>query len=407
MTPGAKTTEGKPMATLKFKIQMKIPGTADLTPPELVANCEIEFAGDTDAERAKAAYYQAGYEAKLKAVLSEQVKGYATPLKSMQAEIDKMKAAYNAVTNSTDPFKLLAQIEASKDLQKQIKEKIDGYAKYLEAAVANTVNQQILIWHTKFEKQAQEEAQKKVKSDVNWKKARHIAGIVIVGLLVLGAAAAAIAASIVTFGTLPVIIAALGVASASLGGLTALTKVGLNIKKSWDLEKASIDKLNKDIEDVAVHLGKTQSKVSGLPKHLDDASRYCSIRRENIQIMRKELTELDSTLKKLNSDLGKLSGAKLKAFEGKQAKVAALEAEKAKLQGKLDSALALDAQMVQALENARKLVGDLEKIPFTGCRSVCDSLKRYASADGVIGGIDSVNSVIGSATSLAGAIKTA
>jgi chromosome segregation ATPase len=393
-------------STIKFKITMKIPGTADLTPPELVANCEIEFPGDTDAERAKAAYYKANYEAKLKAVLAEQIKGYATPLKSMQAEIDKMKAAYNAVTDSTDPFKLVAQIDSAKDLHKQIKEKIAGYASYLEGAVNNTVNQQILIWHTKFEKQSQEEAQKKVKSDIAWKKARHIAGIVIVGILVLGAAAAAIAASIVTFGTLPVLIAGLGVASAALGGLTGLTKVGLNIKKRWDLEKASIDKLNKDLEDVAVHLGKTQSKVSGLPKHLDDASRYCSIRRENIQLMRRQLTETDATLKKLSADLATLNGAKLKAFEGKQAQLKALESEKAKVQQKLDAALALDAEMMQALDNARKLLGELEKIPFTGCRGVCDSLSRYVSADGVIGGIDSVNSVIGSAGSLAGAIKT-
>ena len=63
--------------------------------------------------------------------------------------------------------------------------------------------------------------------------------------------------------------------------------------------------------------------------------------------------------------------------------------------------------MMQTLENARKLVGQLENIPFTGCRGVCDSLGRYANADSVISGIEQVNSVIGGATGLAGAIKTA
>lgn len=394
-------------STLKFKITLPIPGTADLKPPDLVANCEIEFPGDTDAERAKVAYYKASYEAKLKGVLQEQIKHFAVPLKSMQTDIDKLKAAYATATSSSDLSKLVQQIEAAKEQHKELLAKIDEYNKYLQASVGNTVNQQILIWHTKFEKDAQAEAQKKVKSDVAWKKARHIAGIVIVGLLVLGAAAAAIAASIVTFGTLPVVIAGLGVASAGLGGVTGLIKVGANIKKSWDLEKASVDKLSKDLEDVATHLGKTQSKVSGLPKHLDDASRYCSIRRENIQAMRKQMTEIDSSIKKMNSELAKLGGVKVKALEGKQAQIKALEAEKAKVQKNLDAALALDKQMVDLLEQARKMVGELEKIPFTGSRGVADSLKKYASFDGVISGIDSCNAVVGSAASLAGGIKTA
>lgn len=394
-------------STLKFKITLPIPGTTDLKPPELVANCEIEFPGDTDAERAKAAYYKASYESKLKHVLQEQIKHFAVPLKSMQADIDKLKNAYNAATNSTDLGKLAQQIEAAKDLHKELLGKIAEYNKYLAGAVTNTVEQQILIWHTKFEKEAQVEAQKKVKSDVAWKKARHIAGIVVVGLLVLGAAAAAIAASIVTFGTLPVVIAGLGVASASLGGVTALLKVGANIKKSWDLEKASIEKLSKDLEDVSVHLGKTASKVSGLPKHLDDASRYCSIRRENIQQMRKELTEMDGTLKKMNGELAKLNGVKVKALEGKVAEIKKLEAEKAKVQKGLDQALALDKQMMDLLDQARKMVGELEKIPFTGSRGVADSLKKYATFDGVIGQIDACNAVVGGAASLAGGLKTA
>jgi hypothetical protein len=387
-------------STLKFKISIDIPGTADLKPPQLVANCEIEFPGDSDVERAKAAYYKASYEKKLTEVLKEQVKGYAVPLKSMQSDVDKLTSAYEAVTNAPDPFDRVDQIKAAKKQYDELKAEINGYSEYLKGAVANTIDQQILIWHKKFEDQAEDDAEKKIKSDIKWKKVRHVVGIVAVGTLVVAGTALAVFGSVATFGALPIAIAAVGAGFVALGGISSAVKLVVAIRKNWDLEKSAIEKLSKDLEDVSNHLGVTQSKVEGLPKHLDDASRYCSARKQDMQEIRLEITKMDSELRKLSSEIDKMSDYKFKGLQGKQAQIKELTIKKAAAQQKLDAALALDKEMVEIFKKAEVLVGDLRKIPFTGCRSVMDSLKRYATFEGVMSGLDTVTSLGSAATSI-------
>ncbi|KQV59235.1 hypothetical protein ASC95_28410 [Pelomonas sp. Root1217] len=394
------------MVKKTITITEDIPGTDDLKPPKLEATYEFESGSDEAHERVKFDYIAKNFEAEMRKKFKKQIEGFALPLSSMQKEIDAMKKAYNDMTTETDPLKLVEQIKAASGSKKSLDTKIKEYNDYLKDAVKNTIEQQILVWAEKIEKDAEVEAKKKIKSDIRWKKFRHVAGAVIKGVLILGAAAAAIALTIVTFGAAAPAIAALGVAFASLGGLTALVKVGRDIKGKYDLEKRALANLEADLKVIQTHLGSIANKTAGLPKHLDDASRMCTERRGMIQATRAVLDKLAVKAREAQDkmDLVKAAGD-FKGIAKQAAVLKKLHDEQTKALTAIEQAQQRDKEFEAFIDKARGVVGDLEKIPVLAPRTLLETVKQYANMDTLINGADLISSVGGSAAGLKGAVK--
>ncbi|WP_457356294.1 hypothetical protein [Roseateles sp. P5_D6] len=394
------------MVKKTITITEDIPGTDDLKPPKLEATYEFESGSDEAHERVKFDYIAKNFEAEMRKKFKKQIEGFALPLSSMQKEIDAMKKAYNDMTTETDPLKLVEQIKAASGSKKSLDTKIKEYNDYLKDAVKNTVEQQILVWAEKIEKDAEVEAKKKIKSDIRWKKFRHVAGAVIKGVLILGAAAAAIALTIVTFGAAAPAIAALGVAFASLGGLTALVKVGRDIKGKYDLEKRALANLEADLKVIQTHLGSIANKTAGLPKHLDDASRMCTERRGMIQATRAVLDKLAVKAREAQDKMEVVKAAgDFKGITKQAAVLKKLHDEQTKAQTAIEQAQQRDKEFEAFIDKARGVVGDLEKIPVLAPRTLLETVKQYANMDTLINGADLISSVGGSAAGLKGAVK--
>ncbi|WP_457322326.1 hypothetical protein [Roseateles sp. P5_E11] len=394
------------MVKKTITITEDIPGTDDLKPPKLEATYEFESGSDEAHERVKFDYIAKNFEAEMRKKFKKQIEGFALPLSSMQKEIDAMKKAYNDMTTETDPLKLVEQIKAASGSKKSLDTKIKEYNDYLKDAVKNTIEQQILVWAEKIEKDAEVEAKKKIKSDIRWKKFRHVAGAVIKGVLILGAAAAAIALTIVTFGAAAPAIAALGVAFASLGGLTALVKVGRDIKGKYDLEKRALANLEADLKVIQTHLGSIANKTAGLPKHLDDASRMCTERRGMIQATRAVLDKLAVKAREAQDKMEVVKAAgDFKGITKQAAVLKKLHDEQTKAQTAIEQAQQRDKEFEAFIDKARGVVGDLEKIPVLAPRTLLETVKQYANMDTLINGADLISSVGGSAAGLKGAVK--
>ena len=121
---------------LSFKIKLAIPGTKDLTPPNLECECNIEMDTDEDHERALWAYYQKHFEKKLKEKLEAQVKNFGVPLQSMQKKIDSMRSAYEAVTASKNMAELAKQCKSQTalDLAGKMNDELKSYNNYLQSS---------------------------------------------------------------------------------------------------------------------------------------------------------------------------------------------------------------------------------------------------------------------------------
>lgn len=390
--------------TLKFKITLPVPKTKDLIPPELQAECEITMDADKDHERVKWEYYKKNYEKLFTQKLKDQIKHMAVPLASMQKEIDALRADYEKATSSQDYQELQRQMERARDKHENLKKAINDYKPYLEKMVNNIAQQQSLIWHGMFEAQAETMAAKKIKSDIRWKKARHIAGIVILGTLALAAGAAAIAASVATFGAAPAVIGGIGIAVAGICALKTVYDVGKKIQNTVKMEEASLAKLRKDIDDIATHMGKSGDKTKGLAKHLDDASRFHSERRKFLAEADNKVKELDRQIKEhksLVARLGRLDKTP-DLIKSNEKKIKELTKTKDNTVKAIQECMKLDEALNKVFQDARKLVGDLQKIDFLGPRSLADSLQRYKNLDSALGLVTQLNGVAGGASSLAG-----
>ncbi len=183
-----------------------------------------------------------------------------------------------------------------------------------------------------------------------------------------------------------------------------MAKTGKDIASAVDLEKKSLKKLKKDLEDIAVHLGKTSSQVAGLPKHLDDASRYHTLRQKNLKTADEEIKKLDKDIQKLGKTIAEIRS---KGPDGLK-KIDKLEKEKNKLGKKKDDAVKVlkecmkrNEELNKLYQEARELVGDLKKIDFTGPKKVLGSISRYGNFDSFINAVDMLNGVAGGAGGLA------
>jgi len=395
------------MPKFAFTIKLAIPGTTDLKPPDLEANCSIELDVDEDHERVKWEYYKKNYEKRFTEKLKGQIQHLKVPLTSMQKDIDNLRKELKEISSTRFAdisTKISKMLKKGADIEKMV----DEYQWWADKAVKNFSDQQKLAWHPTFEKEAEAAAAKKIRRELQWKKARHIAGVVLKGVLVVSAAALAIAATIASFGAAAPAIAAIGVTCASIAGLSALYKTGKGIASAVDLEKKSLNKLKKDLNEIAVHLGKTSSQIAGLPKHLDDASRYHTQRQKNLKDADQSITKLDGDIKELEKSITIL---KAKGPE-KLKSTAKLEKEKTKLIKQKDKAVKIlkecmkrDEELNKLYQEARELVGDLKRIDFTGPKKVIGSINRYANFDSFVSAVDMLNGVAGSSGTLAGALK--
>jgi archaellum component FlaC len=389
------------MAKIDGEFTIKIPGTKDLKPPDLVCKWSAEFEGEPDYEKALLAHFKSSYEGGLKKVMEAQTKGFALPLASMQKDIDGMTKDLEAIYDLMEPAAVIKAFAAFKaKYPKGLDAQIDEYNKYLAEAVDNVKNQQLAIYAKKYEVEALAAAQKAVKRDLRNKKIRHIVGVVLRGALVLTIAAAAIASVVLTFGATAVVFAAFGAAAAGLGGISALGKTGKSIFDIRNLEQRSMGLLTQDLDDVATQLGKSEGKVKGLSKHIGDVSQYYTERKNKTNELHGELKKLGESLGKLRSEVDKLKNTapKLSKLHAKQnAKLQTAEKAYQVSRDKFLASAKRDAEIKDLLDKAKVLVGDLNKIPFQGSKSVLDGLKKFkpSSADDVFSAVDTLSSLTG------------
>ena len=397
------------MTKINGSFTLDIPKTKDLSPPALDCNWEAEFEGDKEIEVALLGYYKKNYTDALKKAMGEQVKAFSVPLESMQKDIDLMRKTVEYLNNETDPVKYMAALEAfKKKYPKPLDEMVAQYNDYLKKAVANIEKQQTLAWGKKFEEEAVAAAKKAVKRDVSNKKFRHIAGVVLRGVLVLGVAAAGIAAIVLTFGTAGLVFAAIAAAGAGLGGVSALAKTGKDIYGIRDLEKRSLELLVKDVSAVTSQLGGMELKLSGISKHVTDVSTYYSKRKEKTLELEKGLQVAQEALGKMQSEAGRLGQVSDKMRKDYEAKVNKASAQVTQIDKSLEESKKLGQALETVLNDAKAAIGDLGKIPFQAAKGKLDGVTRldFKSADTYIGLVDNLASLTGAVSSI-GMAKTA
>jgi septal ring factor EnvC (AmiA/AmiB activator) len=392
------------MATMTLSISLPTPRTKDLIPPKLEANPVITMEGDEKYDRVKWAYYQSHYEKELTKILKGQIKHMVTPLTSMQKDIDALRSAYEKATSSKDYRELQQQMESAKGKHEDLKKAIKDYQDYLDGMVKNIEKQQTLIWHNRFEKDAEAAAQKGVENDIFWKKVRHTAGIALGGVLVLAAGAAAIIASVATFGALPAVIGGIGIAVAGMGALKKVYGVGKKIYDTVKMEEASIENMRKDLAEISAHLGKSGGKAKGLEKHLNNASRFHSQRQKFITEADKEVTELDKQIKEhksLVAKLGKLDKTP-DLIKKNEKKITELTKTKEDTVKAIQASMKLDQEMGKVFKQAEDLIGDLKKIDANRPTTVADSLKGFTTMEGARNLVDNLKDIAKGAGSLVG-----
>jgi chromosome segregation ATPase len=160
--------------------------------------------------------------------------------------------------------------------------------------------------------------------------------------------------------------------------LASVYDVGKKIRDTVKMETASIEKLSSDLAEIATHLGKSGDKTKGLSKHLDDASRFHSQRRDIIAEADKKVSELDQQIKAYQANLAKLKlKDEPKAIKKNEKALKELIKTKNETVKEIQRCMKLDEQMNKVFQEARKLIGDLKKIDPLGPRSMADSLKRF------------------------------
>lgn len=363
------------MAKVTGKFSIDIPKTADLVPPTLDCDWEFEFDGEPDLEKVLISYFKKNYEDGLRKVMSAQAKHFGVPLASMQKEIDELRKLVAEIHGTTDPAKVMAKtLEMKKRFPKDLVTQVKEYNDYLAGAVENIKKQQMAVYGKQFEAEAMAAARKQVKKDVNAKKFRVVAGAVLRGVLVLGVAAAGIAAIVLTFGTAGVVFAAIAAASAGLGGVSALVKVGDSVKSNLDQERRSMDLLIKDVAAVTGPLTAMEAQVKGLASRVNDVSTYYSARRAETAKLAGELTGLKATLTKIGAEAAKLKPTMAAISADQLAKVAAAQKAVTKAQMAWDASNKRDEEIKKVLDSAKAAIGDLNKIPFHGAKGLMAGL---------------------------------
>jgi len=393
------------MLTKEIVIKLKGPETKNLKPPELEAHYTIEMDGDPDLEGTLWAYYKKHFTKLATKKLQEQLDHMKTPLSSMQKDIDKMTLAYNKATAAKDMGTLLTQIELARDQHAKIKKMLKFYQeKYIPDMVKNFEQQTLLAWGETFQAEAEKAAKKVIGREIKWKKFRKIAGVVLKTTLLVAGTAVAIMATIASFGTAPAIVAGIGAAAMGIAKLGALKKTYGDIKKAANSEKAALDNLSIDLKDIATHLGKTENKNKGLAKHLKEASKFYTLRKELMKKTNAKVAQINTQLevyKKKVVLLKKKFKKQPEVIKKNQKKIMELTKAKNRYLQTIKKCQAKDKEMQKLFKEAGDLIGALNRIDFGAPRSLSDMLGRYKNLDSVIGAVGALDVVSKTANKLA------
>ena len=392
------------MLTKEIVIKLKGPETKNLKPPELEAHYTIEMDGDPDLEGTMWAYYEKHFTKLATKKLQEQLNHMKTPLTSMQKDIDKMTAAYNKATAARDMGTLLTQIELARDQHAEIKKTLKFYQeKYIPDMVKNFEVQTLLAWGNIFQAEAEKAAKKAIGREIKWKKFRKIAGVVLKTTLVVAGTAVAIMAAVASFGTAPAIVAGIGAAAMGISKLGALKKAYGDIKKAANSEKAALDNLSTDLKEIATHLGKTANKNKGLAKHLKEASKFYTLRKDLMKQTSAKMAKISTQLEAYKRKVALLKGKVKKqpdVIRKNQKKITELTKAKNKYLQTIKTCQAKDKEMQKLFKEAGDLIGTLNRIDFGAPRSLSDMLGRYKNFESVIGAVGALDVVSKTANKL-------
>jgi chromosome segregation ATPase len=353
---------------------------------------------DLDYEQAKWAYYKKNYETDLKKKLQEQINYLAKPLASMQKDIDELRKSYEAAGKAKDWETLLKNVKEVTKAYDELEKARKEYSDYAEKAVENFEKQTLLAWHGVFEQEAEKNAIKQIKGEVKWKAIRVRTGIALKGTAIILGVAATVAASIASFGVAPL---ALIIVIASLEGLNAVggsyKLIKTTLANAVNMEDASVKKIAADLEQIKTMMGTIGDKSGGLPKHLSEASKHHSLRREKIKEADKQVDVLATEIKKLKDKLPGLRGINPELVKKEEDKIKSLENKKTALEKSIQKSMKTDEEMNKVFKEAEDLVGDLKKIQTETKSKLEMLLKKLASpsADDALQLIEMMDEIVG------------
>jgi hypothetical protein len=320
-------------------------------------------------------------------------------------EIDQMVAAYHKVTAAKDMGTLLTQIENARDQHAAIKQKLKFYQEdYIPGMVKNFEVQTLLAWGDTFQAAAEKAAKKAIGREIKWKKFRKIAGVTLKTTLVVAGAAVGVMATIASFGTAPAIVAGIGAAAMGIAKLGALKKSYGDIKKAANSEKAALDNLATDLKAIATHLGKTENKNKGLAKHLKEASKFYTLRKDLLAKTNAKVNKVNAQLLAYKKKVAQLKGKVKKepdVIKKNEKKIAELTKARDKYMQTIKTCQAKDKEMKKFFKQANDLIGSLNRIDFGAPRSLSDMVGRYRNFDSVVNAVGALDVVSKSANKLA------
>lgn len=388
------------------KFRVAIPRTRDLAPPVIECTWEVDFEGDEEYEKILLAYYLGNYEAELKKIIGAQAAYFAKPLESMQKEIDEMRLQQSLIDNQMN---LPRQREMRKNFLARfkvpLKDKIDAFQKYLVAAVQNIKTQQLSSFGADLDAKALKNARKAVKGNIRNKKSHHIIGVTVRGAVVVGATAAAVVATVASFGVAAAPIGALMAAFVGLKGVAGVAKTAKEIFDIRDLEKRTMLKLLGDVDTMTGGLDGVQVKLAGIAKHINMVSMYYSKRVEKTAALQAEMTSMRRAVAAAKSKLGAIATANPKIYKANVALLAEAETAFAAADATWQKSFARGEQLKVALAAASAVVGGIAKIPFQAARTLPETLRAIDLTD-VDAHINVVNKVATVGGKLAGGLDT-
>jgi len=372
------------MARINGSFTVEIAKTCDLTPPRLECAWDAEFDGDPEFEKVLLAYYRKHFEKALKALVLEKARALAVPLGSMQRHIDAVRKARAHVDRQTDADRALAALDQLKRLAPEgIRKQIKDYQHYLEGAVDNIRRQQLAVFSKHFEAEVMGHARKSIRREIRNKRVRHGINLTVVGFVLLGTTAAILAAAITSFGTAIPALAGLGMAGASIAGVTSLLTIAKSIKDIHDLERRSMRLLVKNTTDMAAELAATSTRIDDVGKHVNDVSIWLSRRLEITAQLQARLRLMERNLEEVGEDARRLRTTVPQVYRAQMARLEESQSNLVKVRLACEESTARSDELKLALRSASLLVAALGKIPYAGAKGIADNLTRLDFKDPV------------------------
>jgi chromosome segregation ATPase len=233
------------------------------------------------------------------------------------------------------------------------------------------------------------------KKTLNAKSFRVGAGIAIKAVLVVAAIALAVAATVLSAGTVLPIFTALAATGLALSGIAGIADVGKRIKDSANTEKKILTNVQKDIKVVEAALKPLDNTRSNLAKHVTELLNVMKLRTDSMKQIKSKVQEKNAQIKGYQAQLDKLD-AELKKqtppdkkilaeSASRRKKITALDKQVNTLKAQLTRADQDNKEAVQLLQKLRDMNVQLDKISGQSASTVAGNLKeRFKKVDGWI-----------------------